>query len=583
MSELPWSRTSKIIYSIMITLNIFVPVATFLQRLESIFSIPIAINVIGIISVVLLIADNVMVYLLFRKYQYKTRMRFFMKFFYVFLFLVLIIEFLINFVGYGEIPIKSDRLIMFLGFLNTCPFIYAAAIAFSHSYWLNPKIQEIRGTQIEDRIEPQLKKGNKIWLITSISFNFIVLGFGILIDYTYFFARVRGLFMLGVFAAMLSLFFAMMFIIKTLQIMSSFHQLLKSSKIKSVALISTFIFGFCISSISFIPVFGTPIYIRTAELEFDAAFNPEFGGDWEAQLSDSAKRYFKKNHFQLLDYFMGPNNPVCTQINDVLFFNGSESSYSVDKSISLYFDAYLPPDGYVGMPGENSTLIRIHGGGWVIGDKGSGNIGMMNRYFASQGYCVFDIQYGLNNVSELFSNLPFEPENVMGNFTIDDILRHIGNFTYYLEDHASEYGANLDSVFVSGGSAGGQLTCATALSLVSKNYTEFSDAYTIKGMIPFYPANNVTLDFALTSRPEWVDPVQMLNETTSPPCLIFQGKQDGLIVQSQILQDAYHGFGRTDCAHIQFPFAGHGNDIYYPGFYNQIFLYYMERFLYLYH
>jgi acetyl esterase/lipase len=195
---------------------------------------------------------------------------------------------------------------------------------------------------------------------------------------------------------------------------------------------------------------------------------------------------------------------------------------------------------------------------------------------------VFDIQYGLNNESDLFENLPFEPENVMGNFTMDDILRHIGNFTYFLETNAAVYGANLDSVFVSGGSAGGQLTCATSLILASKNYSEFSSAFTIKGMVPFYPANNASLDFMENSRPEWVDPVLLLN-ASSPPCLIFQGNQDPLLIESQRLKNTYITFGRTDCAHIQFPFAGHGNDIYFPGFYNQIFLYYMERFLYLYH
>ncbi len=34
---------------------------------------------------------------------------------------------------------------------------------------------------------------------------------------------------------------------------------------------------------------------------------------------------------------------------------------------------------------------------------------------------------------------------------------------------------------------------------------------------------------------------------------------------------------------LLFPFAGHANDLYFPGYYNQVFLYYMERFMYLYH
>ncbi|MBN2157060.1 MAG: alpha/beta hydrolase [Candidatus Lokiarchaeota archaeon] len=579
-SQLP--QKVKIFGSIMIVLNIIMPLATLIQRLQPIVKLPTTTNIIGIISLILLIVDQGTVYFLFRQYQYKRGMKISMKSFFIVSCLVLTIQFLINFQGYSEIPIRTDMVLIFLGFLNFIPFIYAACLIYAHFYWFIPQIQQARGIKIERRMTSKLSKTNRYWLIVSISLNIILLGFGALIDYTLFFARSQGLFMLGVFAAMLSLFFGLIFLIKTFQIMSSFQQLLEASKIKTSALLITAMIGFSISSISFIPVLGTPIYIRDAERVFDTAFNPEFGGNWETQISDAAQNYFKKNHFQLVDYFIGPNNPPCVEIKDILYFNGSESNFTVDQSIMLYFDAYLPPLNYVGLPGENSTLIRIHGGGWVIGDKGSGNIGMMNRYFASQGYCVFDIQYGLNNESDLFGNIPFKPTNVMGNFTIDDMLRHIGNFTYFLEAHATEFGVNLDSVFVSGGSAGGQLTCATALSLASKNYTEFSDAYTIKGMVPFYPANNVTFDFAASSKPEWVDPVMLIN-MTSPPCLIFQGNQDPLIIQSKILRQKYQSFGRTDCALITFPFAGHGNDVYFPGFYNQIFLYYMERFLYLYH
>ncbi|MHA1110800.1 MAG: alpha/beta hydrolase [Promethearchaeota archaeon] len=577
MSEHPMNKKTRVLFGIHITLNVLICPAIIIHK----FNIQITNNIIGIIALIIFLMDLILVYYFYKKYSYSTRLRVAMKGFFIYSFIVFLVQFLLNFIGYSGFS-NPGAVEKFL-YLSYCGvFVYAASLSVSHGYWLNPEIQRIRGIQIVERTEPTLSKGNRIWLIISIIFSFLVLGFGIVLGNTYFFAKSQGRFMMGVFAAMLSLFFGLLFLLKTFQIASSFQQLMNNSKKKKIAIISTFVIGISISSISFIPVMGTPFYIIEAEKEFDAAFNPVFGGNWELLILDSVERHFKKVHFELSDYFIGPRNPVCTQLNDILYFNGSESSFSVDKSISLYFDAYLPPDGYIGMPGENSTIIRIHGGGWVIGDKNSGNVGMMNRYFARQGYTVFDIQYGLNNESDLFSNIPFAPENVQGNFTIDDMMRHIGNFTYYLENHATEFGANLDSVFVSGGSAGGQLTCATALSLASKNYTEFSDAYTIKGMIPFYPANNVSQDFALTSKEEWRNPVVMLN-ATSPACLIFQGKQDGLIVQSQILQDAYHGFGRTDCAHIQFPFAGHANDIYYPGFYNQIFLYYMERFLYLYH
>ncbi len=265
-------------------------------------------------------------------------------------------------------------------------------------------------------------------------------------------------------------------------------------------------------------------------------------------------------------YFLGSPTYDCITLEDILYFNGSTSIYPQDHAITLYFDAFLPPNNGHGLPGENSTIIRFHGGGWVIGDKALQNMNQMNRYFAAQGYCVFDIQYGLNNESSLFEGIPGTPTNVLGNFTMDDILRHIGNFTFFLENHAEGFGANLDSVFISGGSAGGQLTSATALSLTHGNYSIFSSEYTVKGQIPFYPANNAQLDFILTSRPEWINP-DLLVDVDSPPCLIYQGDRDSLYTRAIAHQQAYLDVGREDCAFLVFPYAGHASDLYFMGYY----------------
>ena len=210
-----------------------------------------------------------------------------------------------------------------------------------------------------------------------------------------------------------------------------------------------------------------------------------------------------------------------------------------------------------GIERKQAGILWIHGGGWTIGDKGLGNVITMNRYFAAQGYCVFDIQYGLTNMTSNLGSIYPPPQNVVGNFTIDDMVRHIGNFTTFLELHSSEYGANLNSVFVSGGSSGGQLTSAVALSIASGNYTHiFSDQMTVKGLIPFYPGNNVSYNFATNSKQEWVNPTMLVN-SSSPPCLIFQGEKDGLIVKSRLFKETYITLGRSDCALLTFPFGGH--------------------------
>lgn len=330
----------------------------------------------------------------------------------------------------------------------------------------------------------------------------------------------------------------------------------------------------------------TPLIATLASTsDADNAFTQAFGADWQTKVS-SASAFFLPTRFVLPGYFLGAPPKNFVKIPDVSFYNGTSGK---DTGIELKFDAYLPPNNGQGLPGGNSTLIRIHGGAWVIGDKGMSNIPQMNEYFAAQGYCVFDIQYGINNFTNNFFNnfKMLTPNAVLGNFTTEDMLHHIGIFCKYLSDNQAKYGANLSSVFVSGGSAGGQLTCATALAITSRNYTtgifNGSNSLIIKGFIPFYPANGMG-SFLGYAPPELIDPALLVN-STSPPCLIFQGSQDGLINPSiaRAFKQAYTDAGNVACALISIPFAGHGNDYHFSGYYNQFFLYYMERFMYLSH
>jgi hypothetical protein len=90
--------------------------------------------------------------------------------------------------------------------------------------------------------------------------------------------------------------------------------------------------------------------------------------------------------------------------------------------------------------------------------------------------------------------------------------------------------------------------------------------------------------FGIDGREEFKNP-EMLIEESSPPCLIFQGTHDILNYFSIAtnIRDIYLSHNNIQCAIIWMPLGGHGCDFYYPGYYTQIFLYYMERFLYLYH
>ena len=315
-----------------------------------------------------------------------------------------------------------------------------------------------------------------------------------------------------------------------------------------------------------LPLISINPYLTQAKTEFSNAF----GSNWEENVKN-IEPFLLEKPYSLSKYFLGEFPRSCMIIKDVLYYEG--------EGIKLYFDAYLPPLDT--LPGNNSVLITIHGGGWSSSDKGFTNKIQNNKYFASLGYVVFDIQYGLIN-SLSFGMIT--PDYVKGNFTIDDMVKHIGIFTRYLENHSLEYHANLDSVFITGASSGGQLACAVAFAYKLPTYSSlFSQAIRIKGIIPLFPANGIaTSVLNIPGSIDLVQPDLLVNES-SPPCLVFHGSSDGIVNPSISisLKNSYLLHNNTKIARILLPFAGHVFDYYFPGIYNQVCLYYMERFLYL--
>jgi len=500
--------------------------------------------------------------------------------------LLMIFTFLAVFIGFNDVVSVNLGLGVLLYGANFGIVIYGAALGLIPAISKNNILLSTSPIP-EDLVWNRSIKTQKrmVWLkYVIIIICVLEIVFGGLVCYAIFFGlqgRLR-MFMLRVFAGQAAAFFGfgiLSFTFILLKITRSIRGKLKRIPMSFLVILGIVLSGFC-----FVPLGLTPQFAQDADETFSTSFNPVFSGDWKAVIDNSGYAgAFLKTPFSIGGYFLGPPTYDCIVRKDVLYLDGSSSNFTVDANVTLYFDAYLPPNDSDSLPGNRSTLIRMHGGGLTIGDKGLGNVVTMNRYFAAQGYCVFDIQYGLNNGPESMGIPIITPPNVLGNFTLDDMMRHIGVFTFYLEDHNSEYGANLDSVFISGGSSGGQLACATALSIDSGNYNEtFSESYTIKGIIPYYPANNVSLSFALQSTPEWRNPELLVNNQ-SPPCLIYQGDQDHLIIRSRSLENTYLNQGNAEVCLLIFPLAGHASDLYFSGYYNQVFLYYMERFMFLYH
>jgi len=317
-----------------------------------------------------------------------------------------------------------------------------------------------------------------------------------------------------------------------------------------------------------LPLFSINFSITLATHDFESAF----GSDWDEEF-ESVQSFFLESPYSISKYLLGDSPKKCEIIKDVLYYEG--------EGVELYFDAFIPPSS--NLPGNNSVIISIHGGGWSLADKGFTNKIQNNKYFAAQGYVVFDIQYGLKN-SMSFGVIT--PENVKGDFTIDDMVRHIGIFTKYLANYSQDYKANLNSVFITGGSSGGHLACAVAFAYHHPTYSSlFSQDITIKGIIPLYPANGIATSILdISGSADLVQPELLVNQS-SPPCLVIHGSSDGIVDPSisLTLKNRYLQYNNTHIVRILLPFAGHVLDYYFTGIYNQVCLYFIERFLYLFH
>ena len=80
-------------------------------------------------------------------------------------------------------------------------------------------------------------------------------------------------------------------------------------------------------------------------------------------------------------------------------------------------------------------------------------------------------------------------EDLIGNFTIEDMVQDIASFTEYLNEN-NDFGANLENVFFMGGSAGGHLGALSTFAY-NEGIWDFSAGLKITGGIFFFPVNDV--------------------------------------------------------------------------------------------
>lgn len=236
------------------------------------------------------------------------------------------------------------------------------------------------------------------------------------------------------------------------------------------------------------------------------------------------------------------------------------SDREIDKGLSLKYDVYYPINEK-----DTSIIVNIHGSG---GDKDIGNYAHRNKYFASLGYVVYDIQIGdYKEKGNKYNNVKDKIES-----RSDYLISNIEEFFKYIVS-ADRHGGNLDSVFVTGISMGGSLSLKIGLPLREK-FEAFG--VKLKGILPIYPGYWTT-DKGTDNYLNFID-------ADSIPCLVVMGTRDAIVLPETpyYIADKYIEAGNNNFTCVIVEYAGHGMDASLTGRANQLIMYYAERFIELY-
>ena len=202
--------------------------------------------------------------------------------------------------------------------------------------------------------------------------------------------------------------------------------------------------------------------------------------------------------------------------------------YATRATGDLRLDLYLPAT-----PPPHPLVIWIHGGGWKFGDKAWM---FYLRKLTRQGFAIASIQYRLSHTAKYPA-------------AIDDCRDAL----LCLDKHGPAFGLDTGHIFLSGASAGGQISALIALETgrpeikavcvlyPATNLTGFSNQDAKHGYLPDFLGGSVN-----EKRAEAIEGSPVNHVTKSaPPFLIFHGDQDTLvpIAQSEELNDKLHAAG----------------------------------------
>ncbi len=243
--------------------------------------------------------------------------------------------------------------------------------------------------------------------------------------------------------------------------------------------------------------------------------------------------------------------------NDVVYTETPDPASG--KILQTKLDLYRPDNS----PGKHPTVLLIHGGGWIFGDKGQYK--SLAQELAKAGYVAVSLNYRLSPKFHFPAAL-------------DDVQRAVR----WVRAHADQYGIDPDNLGAMGDSAGAHLAAFLGVRDTRDNSDEALAKYSsrVKCVLDLYPPTDFTLppNAAKVSNegmqllvsffgkkpqdaPELYkdgSPITFVDKS-SAPFLIFHGDEDKLVPidQSRRLHEALKK-ANVESTLVIFANEGHG-------------------------
>ena len=240
-----------------------------------------------------------------------------------------------------------------------------------------------------------------------------------------------------------------------------------------------------------------------------------------------------------------PNQPKATDSpsSNVYYDNviiQKDVVYGYDDSTQQIMDIYLQGQ-FTGEPNwvevdksPKNTLVFIHGGGWLGGDKADNPFVLAD--YLEKGWVVFSLNYR------------------MGPGTAPNAAEDVICAMRWIADRKDDYGVDVNNIFTTGSSAGGHLSLVAGLAPTSqKDYVCDISDIPVKGIINYYGITEISQNEAFLNKekPQWnytitwigerdridgvskkYSPVYMASRN-APPVITIHGAVDSVVPYTQ--------------------------------------------------